>query len=182
MKTNRYIVINGITKTASLVPVYKQKDIRFCKKNKCNYLAIRIEYKGNKLKAFWVKTKGSETWKMLVSTDTDITFTNAMKYYQIRWSIEVFFKECKQNLNINKCQSTDFDAHIAWITLTHIARQPEGMRAYTRLSGFRSFCLCTTDFILVKGRCLMPRVSNNCFNFCSGREHFFTDISCSALL
>ena len=67
-------------------------------------------------------------------------------------------------------------------TLTHIARQPDGMRAYTKLSGFRSFCLCTTDFILVKGRCLMPRVSNNCFNFCSGREHFFTDISCSALL
>ena len=121
MKTNRYIVINGITKTASLVPVYKQKDIRFCKKHKCNYLAIRIEYKGNKLKAFWVKTKGSETWKMLVSTDTDITFTNAMKYYQIRWSIEVFFKECKQNLNINKCQSTDFDAHIAWITLSFIS-------------------------------------------------------------
>ena len=80
MKTNRYIVINGITKTASLVPVYKQKDIRFCKKHKCNYLAIRIEYKGNKLKAFWVKTKGSETWKMLVSTDTDITFTNTIKY------------------------------------------------------------------------------------------------------
>lgn len=67
-------------------------------------------------------------------------------------------------------------------SLTHIARQPDGMRAYTRLSGFRSFCLCTTDFILVKGRCLMPRVSNNCFNFCSGSEHFFTDISCSALL
>ena len=59
------------------------------------------------------KTKGSETWKMLISTDTDLTFTNAMKYYQIRWSIEVFFKECKQDLNINKCQSTDFDAHIA---------------------------------------------------------------------
>ena len=56
MKTNRYIVINGIIKTASLVPVYKRKDIRFCKKHKCNYLAIRIEYKGNKLKAFWVKT------------------------------------------------------------------------------------------------------------------------------
>jgi hypothetical protein len=52
-------------------------------------MAIRIEYKGNKLKAFWVKTKGSETWKMLVSMDTDITFANAIKYYQ--------------NLNINKC-------------------------------------------------------------------------------
>ena len=51
MKTNRSIMINGITKTASLVPDYKRKDIRFCKKHKCNYLAIRIEYKGNKLKA-----------------------------------------------------------------------------------------------------------------------------------
>jgi hypothetical protein len=81
----------------------------------------KAKNKGNKLKAFWVKTKGSETWKMLVSTDTDITFTNAMKYYQIRWSIEVFFKESKQNLNINKCQSTDFDAHIAWITLSFIS-------------------------------------------------------------
>ena len=58
---------------------------------------------------------------MLVSTDTDLTFSNAMKYYQIRWSIEVFFKECKQNLNINKCQSTDFDVHIAWITLSFIS-------------------------------------------------------------
>jgi hypothetical protein len=52
MKTNRSFMINGIKKAASLVPVYKQKDIRFCKKHKCNYLAIRIEYKGNKLKAF----------------------------------------------------------------------------------------------------------------------------------
>jgi hypothetical protein len=63
--------------------------------------------------AFWVKTKGSETWKMLISTDTYITFTNDMKYYHMIWSIEVFFKEYKQNLNLNKCQSTDFDTHIA---------------------------------------------------------------------
>ena len=44
---------------------------------------------------------------MLISTDTDITFTNAMKYYE--------------NLNIKKRQSTDFDAHIAWITLILIS-------------------------------------------------------------
>jgi IS4 transposase len=58
---------------------------------------------------------------MLISTDTDLTFTNAMKYYHMRWGIEVFFKECKQNININKCQSTEFDAHIAWITLSFIS-------------------------------------------------------------
>jgi hypothetical protein len=43
-----------------------------------------------------------------------------MQHYNIRWSIEVFFKECKQNLNVTKCQSTDFDAQIAWITLSYI--------------------------------------------------------------
>jgi len=61
MKTNRRILINGKIKTASLVPDYKRKDIRFCKKHNSNYLAMRLEYKGNKVKAFWVKTKGSET-------------------------------------------------------------------------------------------------------------------------
>ena len=107
MKTNRSIIINGKKKMASLVPDHKRKDIRFCKKHKCKYLALRIEYKGNNVKAFWVKTKGSETWEILISTDTDITFTNVIKYYQ--------------NLNINKCQSTDFEVHIAWITLSFIS-------------------------------------------------------------
>jgi hypothetical protein len=83
-------------------------------------LAINIEYIGNKVKAFWLKTKGSETLKILTSNDADLTFTNAIKYYHSLWSIEVFFKECKQNLNINKCQSTIFDVHIAWIILNFI--------------------------------------------------------------
>jgi hypothetical protein len=64
MKTNRSIIINGIKKTANLVPDHRRKDIRFCKKHKCNYLAIMIEYKDIKIKAFWVKTKGYETWKI----------------------------------------------------------------------------------------------------------------------
>jgi len=113
MKINRFIKINDKNKMVNLVLDHKRKDIRFCKKHKGNHLAIRIGHKGNILKAFWVKTKGSETWKMLIINDTDITFSNAMKYYQIRCSIEVFFKECKQNLIIINCHSTDFDAYIA---------------------------------------------------------------------
>jgi hypothetical protein len=35
-------------------------------------------------------------------------------------SIEVFFKECKQNLLLGKCQSQDFDAQIADVTLALI--------------------------------------------------------------
>ena len=57
MKTNRSIIINGKIKKVSLVPDHKRKDIRFCRQHKCNYLAIRIEYKGNNVQAHWVETK-----------------------------------------------------------------------------------------------------------------------------
>ena len=40
-----------------------------------------------------------------------------MEIYQIRWSIEVMFKELKQYLRIEKCRSLDFDAQIADTTM-----------------------------------------------------------------
>ena len=41
-----------------------------------------------------------------------------MEYYQIRWSIEVFFKDAKQNLYLGKCQSVDFDTQIAAVAIS----------------------------------------------------------------
>ena len=43
-----------------------------------------------------------------------------IEIYQIRWSIEVFFKEAKQLLSLGKCQSNDFDAQIADTSITMI--------------------------------------------------------------
>ena len=43
-----------------------------------------------------------------------------IEIYQIRWTIEVFFKESKQLLGLGKCQSNDFDAQIADLTITMI--------------------------------------------------------------
>lgn len=37
-------------------------------------------------------------------------FHKSHEILPIRWSIEVFFKDCKQNIGLNKCQSIDFDA------------------------------------------------------------------------
>lgn len=121
MKTNRKITISGKEKMANLIPELNRQNTKYCSKYKCFYIAEKVEYKGNEIKAFWIRMKGQEEWKMLISTDINLSFTNAMKYYQIRWSIEVFFKECKQNLGLNNCQFTDFDAHIAWTTLTFIS-------------------------------------------------------------
>ena len=36
-----------------------------------------------------------------------------MELYQIRWTIEVLFKECKQYLRLGKGQNSDFDGQIA---------------------------------------------------------------------
>ena len=43
-----------------------------------------------------------------------------IEIYQIRWSVEVFFRESKQLLGLGKCQSNDFDAQIADTTITMI--------------------------------------------------------------
>jgi hypothetical protein len=43
-----------------------------------------------------------------------------VKIYQLRWSIEVFFKEGKQLLGLGRCQSNDFDAQIADTTMALI--------------------------------------------------------------
>lgn len=40
-----------------------------------------------------------------------------MEIYATRWTIEVFFKEMKQQLRLGQCQSRDFDAQIAHVTI-----------------------------------------------------------------
>lgn len=117
MKTNRIITVYGKKHKANLVPEIKRKQIKYSKKLKCHYLSQTIDYKGIKMKAFWIKMKGQNTWKMLITTEVKATFITTMKHYQIRWSIEVFFKDCKQNLSLNSNQSTDLDAQIAHISL-----------------------------------------------------------------
>jgi hypothetical protein len=117
MKSNRIIEIEGQKINGNKVPELKRKSIKHNRTFKADYLDFKVIYKGIPMRVFWVKMKGQNNWKMLICTDQKLSFLKAMKYYQIRWSIEVFFKECKQNLNINACQSTDFDSQIAHITI-----------------------------------------------------------------
>lgn len=117
MKTNRKISLNGKIVLCNLLPELHHSKIKTSRTNKCNYLEFKVTYKDSDLKIFLVKMNGQQTWKMLVTTDLSLSFSNAMKYYQIRWSIEVFFKDAKQNLYLGKCQSTNFDAQIASISI-----------------------------------------------------------------
>jgi hypothetical protein len=91
-----------------------------CRKLKLYYLEAKVEYNGKLIKLFFSKKGTNGKWKVFVCTNTRLSFLEMIEIYQIRWTIEVAFKEAKQLLGLGKCQSNDFDAQIADATITMI--------------------------------------------------------------
>jgi len=79
-----------------------------------------VKWNGTPVKLFFSRQGKNGKWKVFLSTDTSLSFIEMVKIYQLRWSIEVFFKEAKQLLGLGKCQSNDFDAQIADATMVMI--------------------------------------------------------------
>lgn len=88
--------------------------------NKIHYIAVSAKYKGTPVKLFFTRLTKRTKWRLLVTTDTSLSFNTMYKIYQIRWTIEVFFKESKQYFGLGKCQSVDFDGQIAATTISFI--------------------------------------------------------------
>jgi hypothetical protein len=97
-----------------------KKNIKRSKKNKVYYIEITVDYKGFKLKLFFTRLTKRSKWRLLVSSNTNLSFSEAYEIYANRWAIEVFFKECKQYLGLGKNQSRDFDSQIASTTISFI--------------------------------------------------------------
>lgn len=66
---------------------------------------------------FFVKLGASDKWKLLLTNDLQLTFNKLMEVYQVRWSIEVFFKDAKQYLQLGKCQCNNFDSQVGATTI-----------------------------------------------------------------
>ena len=105
--------------------------VHSCRKYKSRYFAVLANYKGTPVKLYYIKYKNAKDWTLLLTTDISLSFVKAMELYQIRWSIEVLFKECKQHLRLGKSQNTDFCGQIADATLAMIT--------YTILSLYKRF-------------------------------------------
>ena len=97
-----------------------KKRMHRSKRLRAYYVELIVEYKGFRLKLFFNRFSKRGNWELLITTDTKLTFNKLMQIYSIRWSIEVFFKESKQYLKLGSCQSQDFDAQIADITICMI--------------------------------------------------------------
>ena len=61
-----------------------------------------------------------DTWVVLLCTDVDYTIEKILRIYALRWSIEVYFKEVKQNMGFLKEQTGDYVVHYASIHLAAI--------------------------------------------------------------
>jgi len=69
------------------------------------------------LKLIFCQLKSGGSWNLLLTTDTKLSVEKTIQIYSIRWSIEVFFKECKKHFGLGKSQANDFDAQIADTTI-----------------------------------------------------------------
>lgn len=91
----------------------RKKKVKRSKKLNCWYSDTIVNYKGYEVKLFFCRSSKRSKWSALLTTNTSLDFEEAYRIYSKRWTIEVFFKECKQHLHLGKCQSQDFDAQIA---------------------------------------------------------------------
>lgn len=91
-----------------------------CRKLKLNYKEALVRYNDVEISMYFSRKGTNGKWRVFITTDTSLSFIRMIEIYQLRWTIEVFFKESKQLLGLGKCQSNDFDAQIADITITMI--------------------------------------------------------------
>ena len=111
---------NGQMLTYSQINSRSGKPIR-CRKLKLYYKRANVVYGEIPLTLFFSRRGKRGNWKVFLTTDTKLTFVKLIEHYQVRWTIEVFFKEAKGLLNLGGCQSSNFDAQIADTTISMIA-------------------------------------------------------------
>lgn len=97
-----------------------RKNIKRNKRFNLYYIRTVVEWNGKRVVLYSTRKGKNGKWKVIINTDLSLDFTKTIEIYQIRWSIEVFFKESKQMLDLGKNQSEDFDAQVADITITMI--------------------------------------------------------------
>ncbi len=118
-KYNSKVLIDGTQKTIKQLRKSK-KGLKRSRSTKFYHMSFIGEIDGITLKIFLTRKGKNGSWHTIVSTDTTLSFNKMLEIYNVRWTIEVFFKEAKQLLGLGKNQSTNFDVQVAQTTITMI--------------------------------------------------------------
>lgn len=138
MGNTRYDVYDKALTAKEIIHLSRRrKKIKRSRKLGHYYIEVTGFFKGVEVKLYFSKSSKRGKWHGLLSTNTSLSFEQAYKIYAIRWLIEVFFKESKQHLGLGKCQSQDFDAQIANITLNLL--QYNLFSIVKRFQGYETF-------------------------------------------
>lgn len=113
--------INGVGwNPKQIIKRYSRLKIRKNEKYNCEYFSIKCQIHEQKVKLIFIRNINGQDWNFIITTDMDINFEKAYELYQVRWTIEVLFKECKQYFKLGKCQSEHFNEQIADCTIALI--------------------------------------------------------------
>lgn len=113
----KYLLDGKEQNISLLITRFDRKKSKYSRKYKSRYIPLVVDYKGVRVKLFCIKYNNAKNWTLLLTTDLTLSFVQTIETYQIRWTTEVLFKECKQYLRLGKSQNTDFDGQIADTTL-----------------------------------------------------------------
>lgn len=111
---------NGVNYTAAELLNKLKKKSKKCKVLCSSYVEVSVKLKDNQVTLFFSRFGKRGKWHVILCTDKKLDYRKMMELYQIRWTIEIFFKESKQYLNLGKSQSEDFGGQIADITISMI--------------------------------------------------------------
>ena len=94
----------------------------------CWYITVDVIFAGRNVRLFFSKRDKRGKWSGLITTNRKLDFFEAYRIYSRRWSLEVVFKESKQNLGLGKYQmrrsalplgsSKNFSSQIAMTVIT----------------------------------------------------------------
>ncbi|MFA5398488.1 MAG: transposase [Methanogenium sp.] len=113
--------VNGVGWTPrQIIERYSRQKARRNAKYRCEYFIMRCSVHDLPVKLFFIRSINGKEWSFIITTDMNIGFEKAYELYQVRWTIEVLFKECKQYFKLGKCQAEYFNEQIADCTIVLI--------------------------------------------------------------
>jgi hypothetical protein len=84
----------------------------------CYHITVDVTFAGRNVRLFFCKRGKWAKWNGLITTNRQLCFIDAYRIYSMRWSLEVVFKESKQNLGLGKYQMRNFSSQIAMTAIT----------------------------------------------------------------
>ena len=97
---------------------HPKKGRRYSRRLGCWYITVDVIFACRNVRLFFTKRDKRGKWNGIITTNRKIDFFEAYRIYSMRWSLEVVFKESKQNLGLGKYQMRNFSSQVAMTAIT----------------------------------------------------------------